>query len=130
MWCHLLLFMPLIGLGLFIIFPLEVALPTYAIVSVTSLFICYKVMRAMRQQVQSGREEMVGAIATVVTPMDSVGQVRYRNEFWSAVSEEKLRPSQRVRIVGFKGLKLIVSGTEGREAETSRRSHCEGGRRE
>ncbi len=127
MWCHLLLFMPLIGLGLFIIFPFGVALPTYAIVSVTSLFIYYKVIRAMRQPVQSGREEMMGALATVVTPMDSAGQVRYRNEFWSAVSEENLRPAQRVRIVGFKGLILIVGGTEGTEAETSRRSHCEGG---
>ncbi|MFQ6000630.1 MAG: NfeD family protein [Anaerolineae bacterium] len=129
MWCHLLLFMPLIGLGVFIIFPLEVAFPTYAIASVTSLFIYYKVMRAMRQPVQSGREEMVGAIATVVTPMDSAGRVRYRNEFWSVVSEEKLRPGQRVRIMGFKGLKLIVSGSEGTEAEISRRSHCEEGAR-
>ena len=126
MWCHLLLFMPLIGLGLFIIFPLEVAFPAYAIVSVTSLFIYYKVMRAMRQPVRSGREEMMGAIATVVTPMDSVGQVRYRNEFWSAVSEENLRAGQRVRIVGFKGIKLIVSASEETGAETGRRSRAEG----
>lgn len=38
MWFHLLLFMLLVGLGLFVIFPWEVTFPTYAIVPVTSLF--------------------------------------------------------------------------------------------
>jgi len=41
----------------------------------------------------------------VLAPMDSVGPVRYRNEFWS-VSKEKLRPGQRVRIIVSRGYNL------------------------
>ena len=124
MWCHVLLLMPVIGLALFAFLPWEMAFPAYAIISVASLFIYYKIMRAMRQPVQTGREAILGAIATVVAPMDPVGQVRYRNELWGAVSEENLRSGQPVRIVGFKGMKLIVQHAERRGAETTGRSRC------
>ncbi|TKJ29539.1 MAG: hypothetical protein CEE40_07950 [Chloroflexi bacterium B3_Chlor] len=126
MWCHALLLMPVIGLALFAFLPWEMAFPAYAIISVASLFIYYKIMRAMRQPVQSGREAIMGAIATVVTPLDPVGQVRYKNELWSAVSEEKLRPGQPVRVVGLQGMKLIVTDAENPPAHTTRRSDCHG----
>ncbi len=60
MWCHVLLLMPVIGLALFAFVPWEVAFPAYAIISVASLFIYYKIMRAMRQPVHSGSEAIVG----------------------------------------------------------------------
>lgn len=124
MWCHLLLFMPAVGLGLFVILPWEGALPGYAILSAVSLFVYYKIIRAMGQPVQAGREALLGSTATVVTGRGTLGQVRCGNEVWSAVSEEKLKPGQPVRIVGFKGMKLIVSRGEETGIETSRRSHC------
>ncbi|NIN66930.1 MAG: hypothetical protein GTO63_19990 [Anaerolineae bacterium] len=128
MWCHLLLLMPAIGLGLFVILPWQVAFPPYAIVSVTSLFIYYKIVKAMGQPVQSGREAILGAMATVVAPVDPAGQVRFQNELWSAVSDENLKLGQRVRVVGFQGMKLIVSTAEGMESQPAGRSHCQGSR--
>ncbi len=124
MWCHLLLFMPIVGLGLFIIFPWAVALPMYGIITAISVFIYYKIMGAMRQPVHSGREALLGATATVVTGGSSAGQIRYRNELWSAVSEGELRPGELVKIVGFSGMKLIVHDAERTGTDTTRRSHC------
>lgn len=124
MWCHLLLFMPAVGLGLFVILPWEVALPAYAILSGVSLFVYYKIMRAMSQPVQVGREALLGSTATVLTGNGILGQVRCGKEVWTAVSEERLKPGLPVRIVGFKGMKLIVSRDEETGIETSRRRHC------
>lgn len=108
MWCHALLMMPLLGLGLFALLPWPAALPSYLVLIVVSLVLYAKVIHAMRQPVQTGREAMLGAVVTVTSGVSSQGQVRYGNELWSAVSEQRLTVGQRARIVGFDGLRLVV----------------------
>ena len=108
MWCHVLLMMPLLGLGLFALLPWPVALPSYLALVAVSLALYAKVIQAMRQPVQTGREAMLGAVVTVTRDVASRGQVRYYNELWSAVSEQRLTAGERVRIVGFDGLRLAV----------------------
>jgi membrane protein implicated in regulation of membrane protease activity len=108
MWCHALLMMPLLGLGLFALLPWPVALPSYLALVAVSLALYAKVIHGMRQPVQTGREAMLGTVATVTRDIASQGQVRYGNELWSAVSEQRLTVGQRARIVGFDGLRLVV----------------------
>ncbi|NIO69989.1 MAG: hypothetical protein GTN71_13425 [Anaerolineae bacterium] len=108
MWCHVLLMMPLLGLALFALLPWPVALPFYLTLVAVSLALYAKVIHGMRQPVQTGQEAMLGAVATVTRDIASQGQVRYGNELWSAVSEQRLTVGQRARIVGFDGLRLVV----------------------
>lgn len=65
MWCHVLLIMPLLGLGLFALLPWPVALPSYLVLVAVSLALYVKVIQAMRQPVRTGREAMLGAVVTV-----------------------------------------------------------------
>lgn len=108
MWCHVLLMMPLLGLGLFALLPWPVALPIYLALVAVSLGLYAKVIHGMRQPVQSGQEAMLGAVATVTRDIASQGQVRYGNELWSAVSEQRLTAGQQARIMGFDGIRLVV----------------------
>jgi membrane protein implicated in regulation of membrane protease activity len=117
MWCHFMLFMPVGGLVLFVIVPWQIALPTYSVVSATSLLIYYKVMKAMEQPVRVGREALLGANARVVIGGERLGQVRHGNELWGALSEEKLSPGEWVTIVGFRGMKVLVTSAEGAEIQ-------------
>lgn len=108
MWCHVLLMMPLLGLGLFALLPWPVALPSYLALVAVSLALYTIVIQGMWRPVQTGREAMLGAVVTVTRDIASQGQVRYGNELWSAVSEQRLTVGQRARIVGFDGLRLVV----------------------
>jgi membrane-bound serine protease (ClpP class) len=108
MWCHVLLLTPLLGLGLFVVLPWPVALPSYLVVAATSLLLYVKIIRSMRRPVETGQEAMLGATVTVTRRMASEGQVRYFNELWSAVSEQKLAVGDRARIVGIDGMRLVV----------------------
>jgi len=85
-----------------------VALPSYLALVAVSLGLYGKILQGMRQPVQTGREVMLGAVVIVTRDITSQGQVRYGNELWSAVSEQRLIAGQRARIVGFDGLRLVV----------------------
>jgi membrane protein implicated in regulation of membrane protease activity len=117
MWCHFMLFMPVGGLVLFVILPWQIALPTYSVISAISLLIYYEMMKAMGQPVRVGREALLGANARVVTGGERLGQVRRGNELWGAVSEEKLTPGEWVTIVGFQGMKVLVTSAEGTDIQ-------------
>ena len=108
MWCHALLLMPVIGLGLFAVLPLPLALPIYLGIVVFSLFIYGKVMQAMRVPVSTGRESMVGEPAWAVTDIAPQGQIRHRGEVWTALSAEPIRIGEKVTIVGFEGMRARV----------------------
>ncbi|MFQ6059134.1 MAG: NfeD family protein [Anaerolineae bacterium] len=110
MWCHLLLLMPILGLALFAVLPLSLALPAYGVIAAVSLLLYGKIMQAMRMPAQTGREEMVGAVVEVVSEAGSEGLIRYKGELWTAMSKEKLRPGAEVVIVGFEGLRALVRG--------------------
>lgn len=98
MWCHLLLAMPLIGLGLFFILPFSTALVLYLIVVALSLFLYAKLMEAMRAPVTTGVEALlVGQIVT--TEVD--GSIHWKGEWWTATPAF---PRRRVRIIGIEGL--------------------------
>ena len=67
-------------------------------------------IRAHRQQVLAGREELVGKNAQVLTIMEPKGTVFVEGERWTAVLEEgRVEPGQEVTITKVDGLKLWVT---------------------
>jgi membrane-bound serine protease (ClpP class) len=104
MWCHVLLMSPVIGLGLFLILPWPVALPLYLVIVVLSLFLYAKVMQSMRQPVTTGQEGLLGCVAEI----GPEGSLKVAGERWLIARPAAWQPGQRVRIIGFSGLRLEV----------------------
>lgn len=122
MWCHILLAMPAVGLLLFLFLPLMVALPMYGVVATASLLLYYKVLQAMRLRVTTGMEAMLGAEAEVVSRLDDGGLSQYivwqQGEQWSAISPEELHEGDKVRVVGFEGMRPVVRSLRSEATET------------
>ena len=67
-------------------------------------------IRAHRQQILAGREELIGKTAEVMTVMDPKGIVFIQGERWTAISEQgRVKPGEEVIITKVDGLKLHVT---------------------
>ena len=107
--CHLILFLPFFALTLFWIFPFTTALPLYILILGISLFLYFKIFKAMRQQVKTGREAMIGKKALVVEDIDPEGKIQYAGEIWDASARKsRILKGEQVKINGFRGLVLQV----------------------
>lgn len=116
--CHLLLLMPIIGLPIFWLVPLNFAIPIYAVIVLISGLLYWLIVRSMRRTPLIGVESLVGARAEVVSRLPE-GQgaqylVRSQGELWSARSNDALQPGDTVNIVAMRGISLVVgSGDAG-----------------
>ncbi len=120
---NLLLFLPLLALGLFFVLPWQAALPLYGLILVISLIGYWKGFQAQRQPPIMGRKVMVGEGAKVVKTEGDEVEVDYRGEIWKAVSAQPLHIGQQVAIEKVEGLTLRVSplppaGNEERAAQS------------
>lgn len=68
------------------------------------------VIRAHRRRAQTGKEEMVNQVGTVVEPLTPEGLIKVRGELWKAESKygDDIGVGEKVRVVKTEGLKLIV----------------------
>ena len=70
-------------------------------------------IRAHRQQVSAGREELVGKTAEVKIALEPKGVVFVEGERWTAISEKgRVEPEEEVIITKVDGLKLWVTKKE------------------
>jgi membrane protein implicated in regulation of membrane protease activity len=116
---HLLLFLPVLALGLFFWFPWQFALPFYIFILIFSIIAYRKALEAQRQPPVMGRREMIGERAVVIGAEKGKVEVEYKGEIWSAVSTQPLESGQEVIIEKVEGLMLKVgplpqSSDEGR----------------
>lgn len=92
---------------------IAVSLPVILTVTITTagLMIAALVLaiRSRRRKVTTGREELIGAIAEVRTPLEPHGFVFLEGELWRAVSRSgRIDPPSRVKVVSLDGLTLTV----------------------
>jgi membrane-bound serine protease (ClpP class) len=67
-------------------------------------------IRAHRQQILAGREDLVGKTAEVKTVMRPKGTVFVEGEHWTAISEKgRVEPGEEVIITKVDGLKLWIT---------------------
>lgn len=98
--CHLILLMPIAGLGVFWLFPFAVAVPIYLVILSVSGVVYYVAMRAMHRSVQTGGEAMAHKIGEVVDARTGHGRVEVEGEVWRALSVEQLHKGERVEVLG------------------------------
>ena len=78
-----------------------------------SVFVVIWGIRAHRQQVAAGREELVGKTAEVEIALEPKGVVRIQGELWTAISDSgPVEPEEEVVITRVEGLKLRVTRKE------------------
>ncbi len=112
--CHLILFMPLLGLPLFWLLPIGYALPSYAVIVLVSAFLYRLITRAMRQPLQDGFQSLIGTEAEVASKLETGRSAKYlvrikgEGELWSAYSTDILQPGEAVNIVAVKGIGVVV----------------------
>jgi membrane-bound serine protease (ClpP class) len=89
---------------------LGVALSVTLPFAVLTVFLMRLVLRSRSWKKQTGREEMIGAQGTVVTPLPGgeEGMIRVHGELWRAISNQPVPEGRAVRVVKMDGLKLYV----------------------
>lgn len=96
---------------------LEVFKVSYQVIIVLSiltfLFFSFAIglgLKAQKRKTKTGIEGMVGEIGETISELNPEGQIRIHGEIWNAVSStnEKIDVNQKVEVVGYQNLKLIV----------------------
>jgi len=86
---------------------------TFAIISALLFIVVIGMaIKARRQPVVSGLEELVGGVATVLADFDHQGRVSIHSESWRALSRVPLHKGQQVKVSGIDGLTLQVEPLE------------------
>lgn len=113
--CHLLLFLPVLALPAFWIWPLGVALPLYATAAVISLAVYALALKAWKTPVVNGTQVLLGATGRVVRVGERQVTLWVRSELWSAdVDGAPLARGDLAVVVGIDRLRLTA-----RKAETA-----------
>lgn len=91
---------------------LEVSLPFMISLGVASALLLFAIgvlaLRARRQLVVSGREEMIGATGIVTHAGDGDAYALLHGESWRISAARPLAPGEQVRVLGMDGLTLRV----------------------
>jgi inner membrane protein len=106
--CHLVLFLPVLALPVFWLMPPAEAIAVYAPVLGLSAWVYYVTVRAMRQPVLGGHEEMLNAVGTVIQAEHGRALVRLHGELWHALAPGDVTAGDSVTVVGLDGLVLRV----------------------
>ena len=118
----ILLLLPLIGIVVFWLFPLPLAILVYLVILVVSGLIYWVIARAMKKRPKSGAEGLIGAEARVVSilgPHDEAQYtVRISGELWSANSSDNLKLDETVKVLSVKGLTLTVEKNNAEKSST------------
>ncbi len=92
-----------------LISPLGAIITLLLYAAVTS-YVTYKLYKIQTSNAAVGPESMIGKRGVVIEPLDPEGLIEVEGELWKAVSKkrERINTGETVRVVGNKGLTLIV----------------------
>ena len=87
---------------------LKLMMPTIVLIGGFFVAIAFLAFRAYRRKPTSGMEGLIGEIGIVEERVDPVGLIFAHGEYWKATSGEVAEQGEKVRIIGSRGLELIV----------------------
>ena len=115
--CHLILLMPVLSLPIFWLVPLKYAIPMYIIIVLLSGLLYWLIAKAMRIKPATGAENLLGAVAEVVSGLAPREHAKYlvrvAGELWRADSTDTLQPGELVHISALNGMKLTIERNHG-----------------
>jgi len=87
---------------------LNLMMPTIVLIGGFFVIIAFLAFRAYRGKPTSGMEGLIGETGVVEKKIDPVGLIFAHGEYWKATSTEIAEQGEKVRVIGAKGLELIV----------------------
>jgi len=87
---------------------LKLMLPTIVLIGGFFIGIAFLAFRVYRRKPTSGMEGLIGETGVVEERIDPVGLIFAHGEYWKATSAEVAEQGDKVRIMGSRGLELIV----------------------
>jgi len=91
---------------------------TFATSSVVLCIVTTRLLlRVRRKPVVSGREELIGGLATAMEDFTTNGRVWIHSEAWTARTESPVKNGQKVMVKGLKGLTLTVTPQQNETGE-------------
>jgi membrane-bound serine protease (ClpP class) len=87
---------------------LNLMMPTIVLIGGFFIVIAFLAFRAYKGKPTSGMEGLIGETGVVEEKIDPVGLIFAHGEYWNATSIEVVEQGEKVRIIGSKGLELIV----------------------
>ena len=113
---HLILFLPIFGIVVFWLFPLNIAIPLYVGILMISGLMYWAILRSLRKIPVTGKKGLLGTTARVTSRLGPLADAQYMvetaGELWKADSLAPLRIGDTVSIIKVKGLKLLVKPVE------------------
>jgi len=94
---------------------LKLIMPTTIMIGGFFIVIAFLAFRAYRSKPTSGMEGLIGKIGVVEERIDPIGLIFAHGEYWKATSKEVAEQGEKVRVIGSRGLELIVE----KEKETN-----------
>jgi len=88
--------------------PWTLIAPVAAVSAAFFLVVIGMALRARRQPVVSGREELIGALGEIIEHANGQWWARVHSEVWKVRSRAELHPGQSVRVTRIDGLVLEV----------------------
>jgi len=87
---------------------LNLIMPTVVLIGGFFIVIAFLAFRAYRRKPTSGMEGLIGETGVVQERIDPAGLIFAHGEYWKATSTEVAEQGEKVRVIGAKGLELIV----------------------
>lgn len=106
--CHLVLLLPVVGILVFWLWPLEIALPVYLVILTVSALAYGAILSAMKSRVVTGREGLLHEVGEILGSSGDGWSVRVHGEIWHALSKDPLSPHDHVEVTSVEGLSLRV----------------------
>jgi membrane-bound serine protease (ClpP class) len=87
---------------------LKLIMPTTVMIGGFFIIIAFLAFRAYRRKPTSGMEGLIGETGVVEEKIDPVGLIFAHGEYWKATSTEIAEQGEKVRVIGSRGLELVV----------------------
>jgi membrane protein implicated in regulation of membrane protease activity len=104
--------MPVLGLPIFWLLPLNLAIPIYMVIGLINGFLYWLIAKSMGKQPETGKECLIGGACEVVSKLGPEDHAQYlvrsQGELWSASSPNVLRTGEMVSILAVDGIRLVV----------------------
>jgi len=106
--CHILLFLPVIALALFVFLPPGQAAFVSVPLFLMLLWLSWLTWKDMRRRATTGLEGMIVGKAQVVSKTAVGTKVMLKGELWDAICSDQLSVGETVQVTGLERMKLIV----------------------
>jgi membrane-bound serine protease (ClpP class) len=81
------------------------------------LAISYLVFRSQKAKPALGKEGLIGEIGEARTPLAPTGRIFVHGEYWGAEADGAIESGEKIRVVGYDGMRLKVTRIGGDEAK-------------